>query len=602
MRGLTALALALALGSCFALGIAAASSASADEGWTIERFHAEIVIRPDGSLRITETIDVAFGTLERHGIFREIPVRYRYDAENDRVYGLTVRNVTDAAGRRWPFERSERGANAVIRIGDPDRTVTGRQTYRILYDVDGALNAFPDHDELFWNVNGTWPVPSIRVSATVRLERSGGSGGGTTRSACFEGPAGSTVPCRTRAAPAAAEFDATRPLGLDEQLTIVAGFPRGLVAEPRPRLVPKERGPEDMFDVTPSTVGGAGGVLGLGLAAIGARWLVAGRDRRYLKRYYLDPTSAQTVAGPFDRDTIVPEYEPPELLRPAQVGLLLDESADPKDLTATIVDLAVRGYLFIEEIPSTGLFGKRRDWTLRKRKPADAPLAAYERRIFDRLFESGEEVMLSSLRGTFHGTLWEAQKELYRDAVSRSWFGVDPFWTRVRWQVAGAVTVLGGLGLMVLLGLAFGAGIVGLAVAALGVALFGVSRAMPSRTARGRELLLRILGFRRYMETAETERQRFAERENIFADYLPYAIVFGSVTKWARAFSGLDAQRATQGWYSGVAVTNVATFTNDLASMSSSVSSAISSTPPSSGFSGGGSAGGGGGGGGGGSW
>ena len=109
---------------------------------------------------------------------------------------------------------------------------------------------------------------------------------------------------------------------------------------------------------------------------------------------------------------------------------------------------------------------------------------------------------------------------------------------------------------------------------------------MPSRTAHGRELLLRILGFRRYMETAETERQRFAERENIFAEYLPYAIVFGSVSKWARAFEGIDAQRATQGWYTGSGVSSIGALSSDLSSMSSAVSSAISTTPSSSGSSG----------------
>ena len=131
---------------------------------------------------------------------------------------------------------------------------------------------------------------------------------------------------------------------------------------------------------------------------------------------------------------------------------------------------------------------------------------------------------------------------------------------------------------------------------------------MPKKTAEGQELLRRILGFRRYMDTAETHRQQFAERENIFAEYLPYAIVFGLVSKWARAFEGLDMKRAVEGWYTGSSFTNVALFSSGLADFSSSVSSVIATTPAStggasgsSGFSGG-SSGGGGGGGGGGSW
>lgn len=590
-------ALAATLLAALAMIGPAVGASAQDVGWVIERSHSEIVVRPDASLTVVESIDVDFGTLERHGIFREIPVRYRYDDQRDRLYDLTVRSVTDASGRSWPYERSSRGANALIRIGDPDRTITGRQTYRIVYEVEGALNAFADHDELFWNSSGEWPVPMRQVTARIRID-----GARVQRAACFEGPEGSTRPCRSALEDGLAVFTASRPLGDGEQLTVVAGLPKGAVAEPAPRLVRARREPEDLFELNAGTVGASASLLVLGLGAVLARWLAVGRDRRYLKRYYLDPTSPEVAAGPFDRDVIVAEYEPPELLRPAEVGLLLDETADPKDLTATIVHLAVRGHLAIEEIPATGLFG-RKDWMLRRRSPPDG-LATFERRIFDGLFDDADTVKLSELRGTFHGTLYQAQKELYQDAVRRRWFAADPYWTRIRWQVAGFALGLAGIFLAFVLGFVLGAGIVGVAVVLLGAVLFAASRAMPSRSAHGRELLLRILGFRRYMETAETERQRFAEREGIFAAYLPYAIVFGSVTKWANAFAGIDAQRAIAGWYTGASVADVGSLSSDLSSMSSSVSSAISSTPASSGSSGfsGGSSGGGGGGGGGGSW
>lgn len=579
-----------------------ASLADAQEAWVIERFHAEILVRQDASLEVVESIDVDFGTLERHGIFREIPVRYAYDDRYERVYDLDVTSVF-AGGRAAQYEVSRRGANVVIRIGDPDRFVTGRQSYRVVYTVAGALNAFATHDELFWNATGEWPVPILDGLARVELER-----GDIARAACFEGAAGSTAACRVSREPDVAgpraTYRATRALDAGEQLTIVAGFAKGTVSEPAPRLVRARDDIGDLFEPSAVTLGGAAGLLALGLGAIAARWMSAGRDRRYLKRYYLDPTSAETSVGPLDRDVIVTEYEPPELLRPAEVGLLLDESADPKDLTATIVHLAVRGHLTIEELAATGLFG-RKDWILHKAaKLPDDRLADYERRILDGLFDDAASVKLSELRGTFHGTLHGAQQDLYRESVKRRWFPADPYWTRIRWQVAGFAAVLGGGFATAVLAFAFGWGLVGLALVALGLALFAVSRAMPSRSAHGRELLLRILGFRRYMETAETERQRFAEREGIFAAYLPYAIVFGSVTKWAAAFAGIDAQRATAGWYTGAAVADLGSFSNDLSSLSSAVSSAISTTPASSGSSGfsGGSAGGGGGGGGGGSW
>ncbi len=122
-------------------------------------------------------------------------------------------------------------------------------------------------------------------------------------------------------------------------------------------------------------------------------------------------------------------------------------------------------------------------------------------------------------------------------------------------------------------------------------------------------LLRRTLGFRRYMETAEKDRAAFAEREGIFSAYLPYAIVFGCVDRWAKTFEGLDreaAAAATGGWYADPGQFSALSFSNEMSSFSSTVSSTIAYTPGtsgSSGFSGGGgSSGGGGGGGGGGSW
>ena len=114
----------------------------------------------------------------------------------------------------------------------------------------------------------------------------------------------------------------------------------------------------------------------------------------------------------------------------------------------------------------------------------------------------------------------------------------------------------------------------------------------------------RVLGFREYMEVAETDRQRFYEEENIFQEYLPYAIVFGSVDKWAKAFEDMGIEPNTSNWYVGTTPFRAVAFSHSLQGFSSSMSSAIASTPGGSGSSGfsGGSSGGGGGGGGGGSW
>jgi uncharacterized membrane protein len=202
-------------------------------------------------------------------------------------------------------------------------------------------------------------------------------------------------------------------------------------------------------------------------------------------------------------------------------------------------------------------------------------------------------------------SLSKAERELYGDATTRGWFAGNPDSVRNATQIAGIVIIAGAVGLGFLLGWALGAALVAVPIAIVGGIIALLARLMPRRTAKGSEALRRVLGFRLYINTAEQSRQEFNEKANIFAKYLPYAIVFGSVEKWARVFRDIDTSAATQGWYIGPGPFIAANFSSSMQSFSSSVSSVISSTPGSSGgsgFGGGGFSGGGGGGGGGGSW
>lgn len=348
-------------------------------------------------------------------------------------------------------------------------------------------------------------------------------------------------------------------------------------------------------------------LLVAGLAFVGRSLWSVGRDREYVRNFYLNQDPTERTRPLFAHEAVVPEYEPPEKLRPAQVGLLLDEGADPKDLTATIVDMAVRGYLAIEEQTRIQVLGfSIKDYKLTKKKEG-TDLLPYEETLFIGLFGDRGEVRLSELTGTFHGTLSVAQSRLYDDSVKQQWFSENPEKERQRWGGAGCLVFLAGPVLAFVLGMVVGWALVGVVAALLGVVTLVASRWIPRRTAKGSELLKRILGFRLYMETAEKDRAKFAEQQNLFTQYLPYAIVFGSVTKWARAFESLDVAAATSTWYVGTTPFTASSFGSNLEGFSSSVSSAIVSTPGGgggSGFSGGGGggAGGGGGGGGGGSW
>jgi uncharacterized membrane protein YgcG len=555
--------------------------ALADEGWVIERFAADITIEKDGSLHIVEAIDANFGGLQKHGIFRTIPVRYQWDDTHLRIYQLQVRSVTDGSEKSVRYESSDEGGSKVIKIGDPNRTVSGRQTYRITYDVSGAMNAFPDHDELFWNVNGgLWDVRAQAVTATVHAPAA------PRQATCYQGAAGSDETCRFTITSSGADFAATRPLPPLGQLTIVAALAKGVVAEPMPIITRDGDNLLAYFEPRPLWLALAVLALIAGLAFLYRRWYTVGRDAR-------------------DRETIVPEYEPPDRVRPAQLGVILDESADTKDVTATIVDLAVRGYLTITEEPQPWIFAKK-DWTLHATGKTTDQLLPYERIVYGGLFKDGADVKVSELRTHFVSSLRSAEGELYRDSANRNWFATRP--DRVRQGYAGVsvLVIILGVGIAWLLGRTLGAGLVGVAIVVVGLVAVAVARIMPAKTAAGAELLRRSLGFRQYMEVAEKERQRFAERENIFSEYLPYAIVFGCVEKWARAFKDIDMSAQTSSWYVGSGPFNAGILSSSLQGFSSNLGSAISSTPGSrggSGFSGGGGgAGGGGGGGGGGSW
>ena len=564
-----------------ALTIAAATPvAAADTGWAIDAFRADIAVRSSGALAIVETIDVDFGDLQKHGVFRTIPTRYRYDDGRDRTYALSVDSVTDRSGRPWPYQLTRGDAATEIKIGDPGRTVSGTQSYRISYTVTGALNAFPDHDELFWNVTGDqWEVPLRAVTASVTAPA-----GAVQRAACFEGPTGSTEACRSTSTADRADFTG-RPLAPGEQLTVVTALRSGAVTVGAPVLVDRARGFADYFSTSPAASGAAAVVLIGGMFAVWWLWWTRGRD------------------GGRPRGAIVAEYEPPDRLRPAQLGVLVDESADPRDLIATIVDLAVRGYLTITEHPKQGLFGHP-DWTLDKRTSGD-DLLPYERILFDGLFKDGPSVLLSSLKGSFGGTLTSAEALLYADAKARGWFVADPSRVRAAYVGLGCLVVIAGFGLAYVLGSRVGWGLVGLAIVPAGAALAVMNRAMPARTAKGSAVFARTLGFRRYMDTAETDRAAFAEKEGLFTAYLPYAVMFASADKWIHAFAGLDIAKAASSFYIGTGPFTAAMFSSSFNGFSNTLVSTVVATPAGSGgsgFSGGGFSGGGGGGGGGGSW
>jgi uncharacterized membrane protein YgcG len=575
----------------------ACSSAPTDEGWVITSFQSDITIAHDSTLTIREAIDVDFASKLKHGIFRTIPLRYRFDDTRDRYFNLRVKSVTDGA-RALPYHGYVESDNQVIKIGDPNVQVSGTQRYVITYTVEGAMNSFADHDELFWNVDGAlWPAAKSKVEATVHLPSAAFQKG-----ACYQGAPGSTATCNYSGAGTTASYSSTRRLPPGEEMSVVTALTTGAVAVPPPLLEPRVRNfPQDAFDLTPLSAGLFLVLLVAGGGLVAWNWWSHGRDRAYLTQYYLTHDPRQGPLPLFHHDPVVVEFEAPQKMRPAELGLILDESADAKDVTATIVDLAVRGFMTIAEVPD-----EQKDWTFTWKAGGDAAvLLPYEKTILDTLFAGRQTVKLSELKGTFAPTLRAAEDQIYSDALSRRLFSSNPQHARAAWGCLGIAIMLVGGAVSVILGVTFGWGLLGVAIFLTGIAMAVSFPFMPQRTAAGRDLMQHTLGFRLYMTTAEKYRQQFAAKAQIFTQLLPYAIVFGCVSLWAKAFEGIDTSQANS-WYTGAVPFQAGLLASNLESMNSNISSALVYSPStsggSSGFGGGGFSGGGGGGGGGGSW
>lgn len=576
-----------------------------DTGWTITDFHADYVVHPDGSLGVIERIVVDFDGLERHGIYRTIPVVYKRQVSEDvpisagRVrFSLDVREVTNAAGNPVPYETSGIQEKE-IRIGDPDRTVSGRQTYVIDYALSGGLGFFEEFDELYWQVTGTsWPVPIEHASATVLLPPDlavAFADSAPWQARCYAGGPESTSDAGCTATyepPGTYRFETVTPLIPGQGLTLAAGWPKGLI--PPPPIT--QRAQDTVLRWGPLAIPF---LVGAGLFA---RW----------RRYGKEPPIG----------SVAPQWRPSDDLRPGTAGALADQRADMDDVIATILDLAVRGYVRIVEVPPEipfgvdrdtlagkilgGVAGRKQDWELVRLNPAgESGLREFERLTLDGFFEGATTRRLSDLKNEFYKRLPGIKDALYRELVWHKLFARSPSKTRTMWTVFGAIVLVAGIALGIL-GVAFGYWAVLPAMILSGVLVLIVGRHMPAMTATGARVRREVEGLEEYIRRAEKAEIEFrdapARTPELFSSLLPYAVALDVSDLWVRQFDGLLTEPPT--WYAGsMHGFSSGGFNQSLAGFQSAASSTLQSAPGgSSGSGGGGSVGGGGGGGGGGSW
>jgi uncharacterized membrane protein YgcG len=577
---------------------------------SVTGYDIAIEIESDGSAVFTETIDYDFSTQQRHGIFRDLIVRQACSGRYDRVYPLEVLSVESPSGAPAQHKIESLGASKRIKIGDPNRIVSGAQTYVVRYRLDGILNGFDDHDELYWNVVGDqWGVALSGITVEVTVP------GGADRAACFAGVGGSRAPCTSSSVDDGVASFSQAQLYPYQGMTIAVGFPKGGVPEPTP-ILDEHWSFMRAFEVTPFTLSATLvlAVLLLILYAVLRRRV--GGDLQAVgsaSDIAFAPVGAPGAPAPFFDDEHTPvEFAPPDGIRPAQMSLLMHERARPADISATIVDLAVRGFVRIGQTPGGG------DYTFELLGKNDDELLGYEQRLLAGLFSTSAEVKLSSLKRKFSHKMRSLVNALYIDAVERGWFHERPDRARTRWRVRGVLVTLAAFVALVLAVIFTKMALLTLPFIMFGLLLTFTAGAMPRRTAAGTGLLRRCKGFEQFITDSEAPRARWAEHNNVFSEYPPYAIVLGEADRWATTFEGLDAATLVPdaAWFFGTDAFSAVNLTNAMNQFTSLTASALvavaASTGGSSGSSGfsssssssssGGSSGGGGGGGGGGSW
>jgi uncharacterized membrane protein len=554
--------------------------------FVVSEFQAEETLSkadPQGELRIIEHIDVNFSDFN-HGILRAIPKSYK-----NHSLQLKINGVSSDSGAPTRYTTYASNGNTVLKIGDPNRTVTGPQEYTVDYTVNNVIGFYKDHDELYWDVNGDqWQQQFQKVSVSVNLPADLKL---SQPPLCYTGIYGSaTQDCLASTKGSTLVAGTTQPLGPYQTLTYVASFDKGYFH------------PSKWYETVAEYKKPIGGVLLPLIVLGGSGWLYWWRRGRDAK----------------GRGVIVPQYDAPDGLKPIEVGALMDFKVDSSDITATIIDLAIRRYLKIIEEKKDKLL--RKDTLNYKLQLINADFSSLDKNetmLLNRLFPEaavGAEVDISAQKNKLYTLVGKLNKAVESQLKQADYFRSKSATPNGK----NGLKFLAGLALIILSFILFGAyawigTISGAVIGSLFLAF------LEARTAKGTAAKEHALGLKMYMETAEKDRleklqgpdAKYAANAaapvktvELFEKLLPYAMVLGVEKQWSKQFESLYLEPPD--WYSG----NWNTFNAYYlaSSLNSGVGSAVNSAfsaPSSSGSSGsggGGFSGGGGGGGGGGGW
>lgn len=334
------------------------------KGERILSFHSDITVNKDASLLVTETISVySNGDQIKRGIFRTLPLKRNLNGKSQKVKYKILSVRKNGVDEHYKEENG--GSDLRIYLGQEDVLLDpGTYTYEIQFTATNQIGFFKNYDELYWNVNGTqWDFTAEEVSAVVHLPE----GVSMIQNSCYTGEYGSNESNCNFQKISDREFSWTaKNLGANENLTIAVGFTKGFIPPPPP----------------PSFFEKYGVITLLSLAFLGLLFY----SYTSWKKYGIDPP----------KPVVYPQFNVPEDFSPASLGYIKNEEYKSEFITASIVNLAIKGFLQIKETENSGFlgFGKSKTFEIIKLKEPDQTIPKEEIVIMNGLLGKNSSLKL----------------------------------------------------------------------------------------------------------------------------------------------------------------------------------------------------------------
>jgi uncharacterized membrane protein YgcG len=492
----------------------------AAKSWRVADFNDTISIGTDGMTTVQERITLVF-VGEWHGIHRTIPIEYPGPQGMNYTLFLHVNSITDDNDNKLKYDSSTSNGFRDLKIYIPGAVDTTR-TVQINYTLRNAVRFFDDHDEFYWNVTGNdWPVPIDHASAFLALPI---AAAGSLQAQAFTGVYASVEHDATAQINGAdVTTETINPLPMRGGLTIDIFIPKGILNKPSSlTLMLWFLGSNPVVFLPLAT-----------LAVMFGSWWFKGRD----------PDPGISVA---------PMYEPPDGMTPAEAGALLEDQVHPRDITSTLVDLAVRGFVKIEEVDDKGLVFHHKDYIFHLLKPQSewAGLAPHERVMMENVFGGEQQTRLSALKNRFYTAIPVIRQDIMAALRNKNMYTLDPDSANAL-SIVAAIAIVIAFAAMQVLGWAnfFSSAPLLLISAVISALIWWLfARKMTAKTSNGARTWVAVLGFQEFMNRVDADRLKKMPADT-FERFLPYAMALGVEHHWAQAFAGIV--RDPPSWYAG---------------------------------------------------